>query len=98
MPNQRRGVLVPYGITRLDADHEVWAVEPSGRLFGGAAAANRVLRELPMPWPLVGALYTLRPIGRLEDRVYRWVAAHRGQLARYWGTTPACDEPDEDCE
>ena len=43
----------------------------------GAAAANRVLRELGGFWALAGALYLLPPVGWLEDRYYARVARRR---------------------
>ena len=56
------------------------AVEPGGRRFVGAAAASRVLRELGGGWRLLGALYLVAPIGRLEDRYYARVARRRAWL------------------
>jgi predicted DCC family thiol-disulfide oxidoreductase YuxK len=56
------------------------AVEPGGRRFVGAAAANRALRELGGGWRLLGALYLVPPIGRLEDRYYARVAQRRAWL------------------
>ena len=53
------------------------AVEPDGRLFVGAAAANRVLRELGGGWRLLGSLYLVPPIGWLEDRYYARVSRRR---------------------
>jgi len=53
------------------------ATEPGGRRFTGAAAVNRVLRELGGAWRLVGSLYLLPPIGWLEDRYYARVARRR---------------------
>ncbi|TMD18528.1 MAG: DUF393 domain-containing protein [Chloroflexi bacterium] len=53
------------------------ATEPGGRRFVGAAAVNRVLRELGGGWRLLGSLYLLPPIGGLEDRYYARVARRR---------------------
>lgn len=53
------------------------ATEAGGRRFTGAAAVNRVLRELGGPWRLLGALYLVPPLGRLEDRYYARVARRR---------------------
>ena len=53
------------------------AEEPGGRTFTGAAAANRVLRELGGLWRMLGSLYLVPPIGWLEDRYYARVARHR---------------------
>ncbi len=53
------------------------AIEPGGRRFAGAAAVNRVLRELGGAWLLPGSLYLVPPIGWLEDRYYARVARRR---------------------
>ena len=53
------------------------ATEPGGRRFEGAAAANRVLRELGGPWRALGSLYLLPPVRWLEDRYYARVARRR---------------------
>jgi len=53
------------------------AEEPGGPTFIGAAAANRVLRELGGWWSLLGSLYLVPPIGLVEDRYYSRVARRR---------------------
>jgi len=53
------------------------ATEPGGRRFVGAAAVNRVLRELGGVWRVPGSLYLVSPIGWLEDRYYARVARRR---------------------
>ena len=53
------------------------ATEPGGRRFVGAAAVNRVLRELGGAWRLPGSLYLVAPIGWFEDRYYGRVARRR---------------------
>jgi predicted DCC family thiol-disulfide oxidoreductase YuxK len=53
------------------------ATEPDGRRFVGAAAVNRVLRELGGAWRLLGSLYLVPSIGWLEDRYYARVARRR---------------------
>jgi predicted DCC family thiol-disulfide oxidoreductase YuxK len=97
VPNQRRGVAATYGLTRAELDRQAWAVEPSGRTYGGAAAINRVLAELDGPWHALSRVYGLPVVTPLEDLVYRWVAAHRQWFAR-WGARPECGEPTSDCE
>jgi predicted DCC family thiol-disulfide oxidoreductase YuxK len=52
-------------------------IEPGAGRFIGAAAANRVLRELGGGWGLVGMLYLIHPIGWLEDKYYARVARRR---------------------
>jgi predicted DCC family thiol-disulfide oxidoreductase YuxK len=53
------------------------AVEPGGGSFEGAAAANRVMRELGGFWGAVGRLYEVPPLGWLEGRYYARVARRR---------------------
>ena len=68
------------GISKEDLDQQVWVIDADGRRFGGAAAANRVLRETSWGWRRLAALYSVPPIGWLEDWLYAWVAARRGKL------------------
>jgi predicted DCC family thiol-disulfide oxidoreductase YuxK len=56
------------------------ADEPGGPTFTGAAAANRVLRELGGLWRVLGLLYLVPPIGWVEDRYYSRVARRRAWL------------------
>jgi len=53
------------------------AEDPGGRTFTGAAAVNRVLRELGGLWRLLGSLYLVPPVGWVEDRYYSRVARRR---------------------
>ena len=92
LPSQTPGLAVRYGLTRADTDRELWAVDAHGRLFAGASAVNRVLRDLGGAWRAVSSLYTLPPVRWIEDRAYRWVATHRSEL-RFWTMTPECDQP-----
>jgi len=56
------------------------AIEPGGHRFTGAAAVNRVLRELGGVWGFLGASYLVPPIAWLEDRYYARVARRRAWL------------------
>ncbi len=76
-PNQDAGIE-SLGLTRDEVDRASWAIEKGGRRFEGAAAINRVLRELGGGWRLLGSLYLVAPLGWLEDRYYRRVARRRG--------------------
>ena len=55
----------------------MWAVEPGGGKFEGAAAISRVLRELGAGWALLGAFYLVPPVRWLEDAYYKRVARRR---------------------
>jgi predicted DCC family thiol-disulfide oxidoreductase YuxK len=76
----------------------VWAIDAAGNKWSGAAASNRIWRELGGAWAILGRLCLFPPFGWIEDRVYDWVAAHRGQLARWWSATPECEQPGVNCE
>jgi predicted DCC family thiol-disulfide oxidoreductase YuxK len=65
------------GLTRDEVGRAAWAVEAGGRRFEGAAAVNRVLRELGGGWALLGALYFIPPIRWVEGAYYRRVARRR---------------------
>jgi predicted DCC family thiol-disulfide oxidoreductase YuxK len=76
-PNQEPGLIEALGLTREEVGRAAWVVEPGGRRFEGAAAVNRVLRELGGGWAVVGSLYLFPPVGWLEDRYYARVARRR---------------------
>ena len=94
--NQKPGVLERYGLTRAEADRAAWTIDREGRRLEGAAAINRVLRELGGGWRLLGAPYRARPVAALEEAVYRWFAHRRARFHRF-GVRPECDEPDSEC-
>lgn len=98
LPNQTPGILDRYGLTRASVNRAAWTIEPGGRALAGAAAVNRVLRELGGWWARLGLAYRLPPVHWIEDRAYSWIARHRQWLSSVYGTTPPCDEPDADCE
>jgi predicted DCC family thiol-disulfide oxidoreductase YuxK len=76
-PNQDAGLIESLGLTPEQVSRAAWAVEPGGRKFEGAAAINRVLRELGGGWALVAGLYRVAPIEWVEDRYYARVARRR---------------------
>lgn len=71
-------MLERFGLSREQAAREAWLVEPDGRRHAGAAAINRVFAELGGLWGWLALAYRLAPVRWLEDRLYRWVADHRG--------------------
>jgi acetyl esterase len=78
--NQEPGLIEALGLTQEEADRASWVVEKGGRRFEGAAGISRVLRELGGGWRLLGSLYLVPPVGRLEDKYYKRVARRR----RWW--------------
>jgi predicted DCC family thiol-disulfide oxidoreductase YuxK len=77
LPNQEVGLVERLGLTRAEVDRAAWAVEPGGSRFEGAAAINRVLRELGDGWRGLGSVYAIPPVRWLEDRYYSRVARRR---------------------
>jgi predicted DCC family thiol-disulfide oxidoreductase YuxK len=97
IPNQKRGVLARYGITRQEADRAAWVIGPDGLRSEGAAAINRVLRETGGGWSVFARAYPLWPVAPIEEGVYRWFARNRSRFQRL-GVRPECDQAGSDCE
>ncbi len=95
IPNQTPGVRAAVGLRQADVDRAVWAITRDGERYEGAAAANRILRELPR-WRWFARLYAVPPLRWIEDRVYAWVASHR-QRFEHWSATPECAQPGVAC-
>ena len=96
LPSQTPGLVQSVGLTQAEADREAWAIDGSGRAYGGAAAINRTLRELHGPWSMIGRAYTLPGVRQCGDAGYRWFARHRHWFSR-WGVVPACARPGARC-
>jgi predicted DCC family thiol-disulfide oxidoreductase YuxK len=96
IPNQRKGALRKYGVSRAEAERAAWAVDRLGRRWEGAAAINRVLAELDGPWPRLAAIYRFAPAAEVEETLYRWFARNRARFRRF-GVTPECEEPGSGC-
>ena len=75
--NREAGLMESLGLTREEVGRAAWAIEASGRKFEGAAAINRVLRELEGGWAVVGSVYLFAPFAWVEDRYYSRVARRR---------------------
>lgn len=96
IPSQLPGMLERFGLTREQADREVWAFDDAGNAWSGAEAIFVVLGLLGGPWQAVAAAFRLPPIKPLAGWGYHWFAAHRHLFAR-WGMTPECDDPARGC-
>ncbi len=66
---------------------ESWHLVAGGEVKSAGAAAPDLFRALPGGRPLA-ALLSAYP--RVTDRVYRWVAEHRGLLARLLRIDATC--------
>jgi predicted DCC family thiol-disulfide oxidoreductase YuxK len=94
--NQKPGVLERYKLTREEVNRAAWSIDAAGARLEGAAAINRVLSALGGPWGVAAAIYRVKPIGALEEALYRWFARKRSRFHRL-GVTPECDEPGAGC-
>jgi predicted DCC family thiol-disulfide oxidoreductase YuxK len=94
--NQKPGVLDRYRVTRREADRAAWTIDRERRREAGAAAINRVLREIGGGWSLLALPSRLGPVAAAEEALYRWFAGNRSKFRRF-GVRPECDEPDAGC-
>jgi predicted DCC family thiol-disulfide oxidoreductase YuxK len=86
LPYQRAGVAEEAGVSRAALAGAVfWDGGDGGRYWGAEAINAALSAALGTRLPL--RLYRLPGVGRLQDRVYRWVAANRHRLP---GATPWC--------
>jgi predicted DCC family thiol-disulfide oxidoreductase YuxK len=97
LPNQARGALAHYGLTRAEVDREVWAIDARGRRFSGAPAVNQTLACLGGLWRCIAAIERVPGALSLEARAYSWVANNRRRFP-FWSTTPECEEANVNCE
>jgi predicted DCC family thiol-disulfide oxidoreductase YuxK len=79
--------LASLGVSSERASRELPFVGADGRVSYGHRAVADALRTGRTPVSLAGRLLSLRILDRPLGWVYRWVAAHRGQLP---GGTQAC--------
>ena len=96
LPNQLRGLRDAAGLSTAEADRAVWAIEPGGARYAGAAAVSRILRELP-GYAWLARLYDMPLAAPLAEAAYRLVARNRHILARVYSATPECARPGCDC-
>ena len=98
---QGAGVLERFGLTPEQGNSSVWAVPAggaargvaSGHATGGAEAVAAVL-DAALGTRLFTTFYRLPLVGRAQESVYRWVAAHRGSFP---GVTPWCEQHPGQC-
>jgi predicted DCC family thiol-disulfide oxidoreductase YuxK len=60
-----------------------------GQMLAGFLGVRRLLRELPLGYPIWLALH-LPGMGWLGNHVYRFIAKHRYQINKWFGA-PVCD-------
>jgi predicted DCC family thiol-disulfide oxidoreductase YuxK len=86
-PLQRAGTAARLGISPDQLMEQVWWLDASGEVYGGAEAANAaVSAAVGTSLPLL--VYRVPGMRSVQDAVYRWVAEHR---YRFPGATPYCE-------
>lgn len=86
-PLQRAGTADRLGVSPEALMTQIWWLDSSGEVYGGAEAANAaVSAALGTRLPLL--VYRIPGIRSLQNAIYRWVANHR---YRFPGTTPYCE-------
>lgn len=92
-PLQRPGVAERIHVAPERLSASAWWLDSSGAVFAGAKAMNAALSTaLGTAFPL--RIYSLPGMGRIQEWVYRWVAAHR---YRFRGVTPLCESEPGQC-
>ncbi|WP_312918287.1 DUF393 domain-containing protein [Kocuria sp.] len=88
------GVLERFGLTNAEGNASVWAVlSRSGERSSGAHAVAVTL-DTALGIRVFEPFYRLPPVRWVQDRVYRWVADHRGKFP---GVTPWCQQHPGQC-
>ena len=90
-PYQEPGIPESIGTDAATCAEAVQWLGPDGRRRAGAEAVNAAL-DTVTGTRLPSTLY--RATGAVQERVYRWVADHRG---RFPGTTPFCETHPDRC-
>ncbi|MGL6234109.1 MAG: thiol-disulfide oxidoreductase DCC family protein [Segniliparus sp.] len=83
---QTPGAPGRFGIGLDQAYEQLWALDRSGRRAGGAHAVASAA-DAALGTRVLGRALRVRPLGRVAERAYRWVAGHRYMLP---GSTAAC--------
>ncbi|OBK78656.1 thiol-disulfide oxidoreductase DCC family protein [Mycobacterium sp. 1274761.0] len=90
---QQPGLAERLGISREQVMTQIWWLDSSGHVYGGAEAANAALSAaLGTRIPLL--VYRVPGLRAIQNAVYRWVADHR---YRFPGTTPYCESHPSAC-
>lgn len=72
------------GLDFAAAMGQMHLITPEGELAGGFLAVRRVLKELPLGYP-VWLLLHLPGMAWVGERAYGWVARHRYRINRLFG-------------
>jgi predicted DCC family thiol-disulfide oxidoreductase YuxK len=85
-------VLVRFPVLRAtDLLDAMWVVDETGRVDRGFFAFRRIVRRLPLAWPLLIVFY-FPGASVIGPRIYAWVARNR----RRFGCDSSCNLPTSD--
>lgn len=93
LPFQAPDVPQCYGLTVAQCEQAAWAVLHSGQVYSGAQAINLAL-DTSIGLHLFERIFHVPGMGKLEDRIYAWMAAHRRWFP---GIRPYCQRPYSIC-
>jgi predicted DCC family thiol-disulfide oxidoreductase YuxK len=88
--------LDKFHLTPAQASQSLYAVNTDGTRYCGARAVFEILRRLPGPWGLVGAIGALPPVSWAAEPVYRLVARHRAAISQRLGLSACGVDPTGD--
>jgi predicted DCC family thiol-disulfide oxidoreductase YuxK len=77
-------------LANADFENAIFAVTPDGRVTRGFFACRRIIREVPLLWPLLPLAY-FPGTGLVGPRIYAWVARNRHRLGC---ESEICDLPE----
>ena len=80
--------LDQFPVSREECEAAVQFVD-GAKVSSGALAVGRILGVGVGMWPQVGRVVSAPAVLPVSERVYRFVARHRGRL---WGVTPAISD------
>lgn len=69
---------------------QIHVVTPDGILHGGFEGVRRMMRVLPLAYPVWLVLH-LPGLAWLGDKVYRFIARHRYRINKFFGA-PVCED------
>jgi predicted DCC family thiol-disulfide oxidoreductase YuxK len=93
VPFQQPGAPEAHGLTVAECERAAWSIAPDGTKYRGAGAVDMAV-AVAVGSSLPYRLYTLPGMRQVQDRVYAWIATHRGRLP---GDTPYCEQHPEEC-
>lgn len=91
---QSPGTLERFGLTDAEGNASVWAVRSRSGERSSGAHAVAVTLDTALGVRVFEPFYRVPPVRSVQDRVYQWVADHRGKFP---GVTPWCEQHPGQC-